>query len=316
MTKLATPEPEIPRDRWGRPLVTPPEGGDTVPYNRCTTYVDVLEDKYNLQKWMQRMVATGLSQRPDLVLSTSANTGDKRQLDKICEDAREAASGSAAATTGTALHALTERIDRGDKLGTVPDEYAGDLDAYKAATADLTMEHIEKFCVLDSLKIGGTPDRVVKVGGKRYIADIKTGSITYGIGKIAMQLAVYSRSKTYHPTSGERDEHRAEINRGIIIHLPAATGRCDLHWVDLLKGWEGVKLAKYVHAWRKHSFDHFTQPYNTTGLDLVGLIAMCSDRASIEALWQAHESEWTDDATAAAKSKLAEIETPSPATAA
>jgi hypothetical protein len=37
----------------------------------------------------------------------------------------------------------------------------------------------------------------VEYGGKRYIADLKTGSIEWGTLKIAAQLAVYARSHTY-----------------------------------------------------------------------------------------------------------------------
>ena len=58
-TTLATPElvgpgKHVQRDRWGRPLITPPRGGKPVPYTRCTTYVDVLESTWNLMAWKQR----------------------------------------------------------------------------------------------------------------------------------------------------------------------------------------------------------------------------------------------------------------------
>ena len=33
----------------------------------------------------------------------------------------------------------------------------------------------------DDLKIGGTPDRIVEMDGEKYIADIKTGSIDFGV---------------------------------------------------------------------------------------------------------------------------------------
>jgi hypothetical protein len=131
-----------------RPLVVPAGGGKPVAYTRCTTYIDCIEDKFNLQKWMQRMTALGLASRPDLLLSVQAHRDDKGKLDKICEDAKEAAAANAAATTGTALHALTELIDRGEDLPSCPRDVA-DLEAYRAATADLKAVHIEQFCVQD-----------------------------------------------------------------------------------------------------------------------------------------------------------------------
>ena len=42
------PHTDIPRDHWNRPLVVPPGGGNPVPYTRCTTFIDPLEDQYNL----------------------------------------------------------------------------------------------------------------------------------------------------------------------------------------------------------------------------------------------------------------------------
>ncbi|KQP24317.1 hypothetical protein [Aeromicrobium sp. Leaf272] len=176
---ITTPSPDIDRDRYGRPLITPPEGGKPTAYTRCTTFVDCLEDKFTLQKWQQRMVATGLANRADLLLAVSAAGDDKRKLDSICADAREAAGASGAATTGTALQALTELIDRGQPLPALPEAARADLEAYAAATAHLTATHIEQFTVVDKLKVGGTADRVVQVNGVSYMADIKTDSIEW-----------------------------------------------------------------------------------------------------------------------------------------
>jgi hypothetical protein len=248
--ELVSVAPQIPRDRWQRPLVIPRGGGAPVAYTRCTTYVGVLEDTYNLARWQQRMVALGLASRPDLLLAVSAHRDDKAQLNRICSDAQEAAAAHAAATTGTALHALTDHMDRGIPVGVIPEAYQADLAAYEKATADLIPVEIEAFTVLDALQIGGTPDRVVEYRGARYIADVKTGSIQYGMGKIAMQLAVYSRSSLYDHVTGERSGLRVDQNNAVVIHLPAGEGRCELHWVNIAAGWEAVKLATSVRAWR------------------------------------------------------------------
>jgi hypothetical protein len=310
---IVTPPPAIQRDRYGRPMVIGPNGGKPVAYTRCTTYIDVLEDKYNLQKWMQRMVALGLSSRPDLLLSVSAHADDKRQLDKICEDAREAAAASAAATTGTALHALTELVDRGQELPVLPDSAKADLEAYRAATADLKATHIEQFCVLDPLQIGGTPDRVVSYKGQRYIADIKTGSIEYGVLKIAMQLAIYARSHTYDIATGERGSHDADLTKGLVIHLPAGEARCELHWVDLIEGWNAVTVARQVREKRKLKFTDLATPF--AGLEaavpvtdaLVDRIRACATADAVRALWAENASVWTDDLSEVARAHIASL---------
>ncbi len=251
MTTLTTPRNMIKRDRWGRPLVTPPDGGKPVPYTRATTLASTLEDTYNLSRWQQRMVAIGLADRPDLLLAVTAHRNDRDELNKLCEQALEAAKGTAAATTGTALHALTEQLDRGEELPTVPPDAEADLAAYTEAMRGIDILEVERFVVLDDIKVAGTYDRLVDIGGIRTVADIKTGTIEWGLPKIAMQLAIYSRGVPYNPNDGTRSEPlNVDQRNGLIIHLPAGSGTCTLHWVDLHRGWEAVKLALQVREWR------------------------------------------------------------------
>lgn len=243
----------IPRDHYNRPLVTPPDGGKPKAYTRCTTYVDVLEDKFNLQQWELRQVALGLADRPDLLLSVSAHRDDKRSLNQITKQAKEAAKSSASATTGTATHMLCERVDRDQPLGIVPSGALADVDEYRRLTAGMEHRHIEEFTVNDQLQIGGTPDRVSLFAGEYYIVDIKTGKdIAWGACKIAMQLAVYAHSVIYYPATGERRPYEFELNTewGIIIHLPAGQANGSLHYVNIADGWKAVQTAGEVRLWR------------------------------------------------------------------
>ena len=121
MTATGTVESQVRRDRYGKPYIIPPDGGKPTPYARWSNYGDVLEDRFNLERWKVRQSAIGLADRPDLLLAVTAHRGDKRKLDGICDEALEAAKSSAAATTGTALHALTEVVDRGEPLPVLPD---------------------------------------------------------------------------------------------------------------------------------------------------------------------------------------------------
>lgn len=331
---FTTPPPEVPRDGYGRPLVIPPTGGKPVPYTRCTTFVGAIEDTYTLGLWQQRMVALGLADRPDLLMAVVAHRDQKGRLNAICKDAQEAAKAHAAATTGTALHALTERIDRGLTLGVIPEAYQADLDAYVRATARLKPVMIEQFCVQDPLKVGGTPDRVVEYKGKRYIADLKTGTLTFGFVKIAAQLAVYARSRPYNVETGERTAHGAEVDRGIIIHAPAGSGTCTLYWVDLLAGWEAVKVSKAVREKRAlklgavvHDFDAdwtpslgaakpaaAEEPGVTTAFavtpaepeppTLAQQIDLCRNTDELRALWTANTAVWTPEHTELATARM------------
>jgi hypothetical protein len=253
MTTTELQNVEIPRDRYGRPMVLPANGTRRVAYRRATTFVGCLEDTYNLMAWKTRQVAYGMGQRKDLVLAAAAaDPDDKRKLNEIAEKATEHAMASASATTGTALHALTERVDRGRELGFVPTEYQADIAAYQDATAGIEWLGVETFRVHDEWKVAGTADRLGRdKHGRLRIYDIKTGSIGFP-HKMAMQLAMYARSTPYDIASDKRGIHEdgLDLSHGVIIHLPAGEGRCDLYEIDIAKGWGACLLAKKVWDWR------------------------------------------------------------------
>jgi hypothetical protein len=313
MTSTVTqPAPQVERDRYQRPLIIPPGGGKKIPYRRVTTYIDVLSDRYLLELSKQRKVAHGLAMRPDLVLKAASAAGDKKLLNEVAKAASEAAGASQAATVGTALHAITEQIDRGEDA-LIPPSAQADIDAYRKATAHLKIKMIEVFVVHDDLKVGGTFDRVVELDGTNYVADIKTGSIDWDPGKIEMQLAMYARGQVYDPRTGERTPLDVDTTRGLVIHLPAGSGQCTLPWADLTIGWAGVQIAKDVWDWRGLSGHLQAEP---PGLDLFAVIAGAPDRPCLESLYQEHSAVWTDIHTAAAKRRLLNLESSSPAPAA
>lgn len=307
MTTVTQPAAVVPRDRYGRPGVKHPDTGRLIYYRRCTTFIDVLEDRWALEAWKQRMVAIGLATRPDLLLKAAAANGDKAQLNQVIDAAREAGGATQAATTGSAVHAITEQLDRGqDPI--IPPAAQPDIDAYKQATAHLRMAEIEVFVVHDQFQVGGTFDRVVELDGRRYVADIKTGNIDYGQSKIAMQLAVYANSDHYDPATGARTPLDVDKARGLVIHLPAGAGECTLHWADLDSGLEGMYLAAEVWDWRRRTgLLEATPP----GPDLLPAIAAAPDRDALVALWAANQHRWDQQAQAATEARLRAIQTPS-----
>lgn len=307
---LKTIPAEVERDRWGRPYVVPPGATKPTSYQRCTTFIDVIESTFNLSQWQQRKVAEGLAQRPDLVLAAAVAGEDKAKLNKIVADAKEAAKAHTAATTGTALHELTEMYDRGQGLPAgLSAATQADVDAYIAATAGLKMIAVEQFLVWDAAKVAGTCDRIVTIDGKRYIADLKTGSIEYGALKISMQLSVYARSTTYDVKTHERKITGVDTARGLVIHLPAGSGQCEVHWVDLAPGNAAVATAQAIHRHRKVKAKDLYAPYAAAGAadPVLEAIAAAPSPDACRALWAQHEAAWTDAHTAAAKQRLAEL---------
>lgn len=251
-------EASIARDRWERPLIIPPGEGDPVAYRRASTVAEVIEDHYGLEQWRLRLTAEGLAQRPDLV--QSIHTASRKEVGAIVDEAIEQAGGSVAARNGTTMHQLTDLLDQGKDLPSgLPANIVAMLEAYEEATKHLTVLDAERFVVQDKIKVAGTYDRRVydeKTGGI-YIGDLKTGqSLEHLRLKAPAQVAVYA-SGVHYDLDGEREPHRADKDRGLLIHLPwtdnPAEAYCELRWMDLRIGRKLILEAFRVERLRKLS---------------------------------------------------------------
>jgi hypothetical protein len=280
----AAPRPELDweRDWQGRPRILPDPTWtpDTAPpgwvqdgkvlesreYTRVTTHAEALQDSSALTRWKMRRAVLGMGRRPDYVVTAASLTAEDRDrdaLDDLAEKALEA-SGPNAADVGTALHAFTDRIDRGEELGHVPEEYRPTLDAYTRAVSHLRFVEWECRTVCDELEAAGTPDRLGfcdipdpdGVTDALRIIDTKTGRVDYSAGKFSTQLGIYRRSRKYHPGTGERTSweqlHGAPVSRwGLVVHVPAGAGTAELLWIDLEHGDHGAEVAQQVRRWRQ-----------------------------------------------------------------
>jgi hypothetical protein len=255
-------------------------------WTRATTIANTLEDRYGLENWAKRNVVLGIAARPDLyALAASCKPDDKKQLSDIVRDAEEAAQASSGRNLGSALHKITARIDTGEELD-VPKAWRPDVDAYLNTLADNSVkilpEYVERVVVASKPRIAGTFDRLISYEGTTYVADLKTGAnaIEYGVTDIAVQLAIYANADhlwkgTAEEADRNRDHHGRYLlpdpletpdayesmpavnkERAVIIHLPVEQARCDLYWVDIAAGVEGVKTALWVRDWRKREL-HF-----------------------------------------------------------
>jgi hypothetical protein len=153
---------------------------------------------------------------------------------------------------GTALHRLTELIDTGKPTGPIPDELVADVKSYRAATANMRMLSVETFVVIDELQVAGTFDRLVEFEGSRMIMDLKSGSsLDYGVGKFALQLALYSMGVIYDPATGGRTPLDVDPDWAILVHTPVGHGKTDVYFLDIAAGREAIEHAAWVRSWRK-----------------------------------------------------------------
>ena len=245
------PTIDIPRDRYGRPMIEPVDGGKPIPYTRMSTLAKALDDKTALTKWKQRQTIIGLAARPDLVQVAQSVKGDDRKLDEIAETAMVAAESERAANLGTALHALSEQVDAGADIESLPEWARADMAAYRAALTGIEIIAMEMFVVVDEIQAAGTFDRLVRLpDGRIVVADLKTGKHEprYPMG-VTQQIAGYSRGHLYDPEK-HRIGHLPTLgisqDVGLLIHAPAGTGTCDLYLLDLHVGWDLVRVSLAV----------------------------------------------------------------------
>ena len=249
---------DIPRDRWGRPLIVPTDGGDPVPYTRVSTLSSAVTDQSSLKKWYGRTVAAGMAKRPDLIAMAAVAGDDWKVLNDVAESAAEAAGAYSAASMGTALHVATEAADNGIEMSDLPAAVVADLAAYREATRNLTVIDTEQFVVVDELAAAGTYDRLVALpDGRVVIADLKTGREPekYALAT-AIQVAAYAAGQRYNPTTGARVPIHPDLDPtvGLLIAMPAGTAKCRLFLLDAATGWRAAQHAvtvRKIRSWKK-----------------------------------------------------------------
>jgi len=238
---------ETRRDRWGRYLVVPPDGGKPVGYTRATTIAKTLDDTSALMSWGERMTAIGLAQRPDLLAQVDDLRDDNKALNKLCEKAKEAGGATVRRDLGTALHSILER-------SWVDPDYvppAGHVDDVTAVHRQLELAGLEpvdgmheRIVVNDTFRVAGTFDLLLRerATGQLLIADIKTGSsVQYGAVGFAIQLAIYATADALYRQGSEPDgsgDTRQPMpsvaqDRALIVHVQPGSGVCELHGLKL-----------------------------------------------------------------------------------
>lgn len=249
------------RDQWGRYILPDPTTGANRSWVRATTVSGLLSDRYNLEKWANRMIILGLTKRPDLMaLAAASGPDDRRRLDDIAKHAKDAAASDSKANIGTAIHAATEALDRGEPVN-MPPPYDRDVQAYEDKLRGLSVTvvpgWIERIVLVPQLGEGvaGTLDRLVMCPDWDLprIADIKTGATVKFSGlDHAVQQAIYANATHYYDDQTEELVPCPPIDKtkALIIHLPAGTATCEIHELDITAGWAAAQTAAEVRGWR------------------------------------------------------------------
>jgi len=227
--------PGTPMDQHDRYLLPDPSGQreGLVPFTRASTVKARAQKGESLKDWNEKMLAKGLAVSPDLVALVASTPlgapGSHAILGEAVEQAKIRAGARASANLGSALHAFTEQIDKGeavaDVLERVPEALKADVQAYVdlLAREGLTPvpELVERIVVNTKLQTGvtwdGKPgtrkdaaagvaarfDRMYAwtdpTDGVTYLipGDLKTGknAVAYGSLETCVQEAIAARAQ-------------------------------------------------------------------------------------------------------------------------
>jgi hypothetical protein len=293
-TNIASDEVEevpgdIPRGRGQRPKIWKllPDGSESrdemVEMTRASSLGDALENKYLIHRWDMRNLAFALSRRPDLVLKLAAvpdieEKANKNEVHETVKVALDFAGGTAAATSGSAIHRLSERLDAGEDLSYLADRVLEALTVYRRLMSTLRIVASETFVVCDELGAAGTYDRVVELlndtevrwrdadgvervvilpAGTRLILDLKTNANAMYFGAVyACQEAVYGFGVPYTHEGGRGewpDGLAPSREWGLLLHLPIdSLEDAGFYWVDLTQGYNlAIQAAAHREAMKK-----------------------------------------------------------------
>ena len=262
------PVDDIPRDYTGRALIIPPPGYDgprrkdgLLAYSRASSFGKQLEDTYKLELWKLRQAVRGVELNRGLldriheVGDPDADPSRKQSLnavlDKVVEDAHEAAGSNVKSKLGTAIHYATELVDKGESLAELPPLLRERATAYWnfCRHAGIVPTSVEIFGVEDTYQVAGTWDRTGWWERKHKIVDVKTSSSMdfAGIG-FAVQLATYARMFVYDHATGARTPHAVmDLDEGIIVHVDRNQGGpVHLYRVDIAAGWRFATLVNEI----------------------------------------------------------------------
>lgn len=257
--ELGDEEPEgrdLPVKR-GRYAATHPVTGKPGTFMRATNLAKTLADTYHLDRWQLRVVAKGMAIRPDLCeLAHGMDvTDDKEDLQKIADQAREAAGANKGANMGTALHKHCERLDAGESIDALKLSAGSrrDVEAYRDFLTEKRIEILPYYCERPVFNTEtNTIGRIDKIGWDRElwplprIVDLKTQkTMDFGGLEISVQLAQYGYAQWMWIREEDRWVPMPELDKetATVIHLPVGKASPEDYEVPIDRGWRYAMLS-------------------------------------------------------------------------
>lgn len=139
----------------------------------------------------------------------ATNPGDRQRRSNFATEASRAyeQKRDTAAARGTEVHAIAERISRGE-TPEVPEELQGYVDAankFREEYPEMKFLYTESTVYNPEARTMGTTDAIVELEGKRYVLDYKTNKNADVKDSVGMQLAAAANAESIVYPDGRRD---------------------------------------------------------------------------------------------------------------
>lgn len=262
--------PDFRRVGKGVPMVLDPDSGKMVRKRRSSSAGKVLDDESNLTDWKLRTVLVGAAQLPEVLAMVSVldPEQDKKAIRDHVEECLQAGKGNARKVQGSAIHAMFDHVDLDHDWEPAPQfraavqAYVDLLDIYGLVPVDVEVQ-----CVCDAYGLAGSldrryrttrtlvaPDGTIIPIGSILVGDTKTGlKLEYAAGTYATQIAAYVDSVRYDVLTDVRTAFDPPNYHdwAVVVHSVPERDSCELYWVDVQQGRQGLSLAQQVWQWRR-----------------------------------------------------------------
>lgn len=181
-------------------------------YVSVTTIIKEGIPKPGLNKWFMKMLAElAAKNRKELALMNQMTAKEWLLEQRL-------SGGDEAALLGTRVHSLFEKEVEGKEVRPPTKAEQPYIDAFHQFRADHSPEFIETESTVFNRTYGyaGTMDAVVRIGGKCYVVDYKTGKKVWP--EAALQLAAYKHAEFIGRARGLEDELQT-CDGGLILHV-------------------------------------------------------------------------------------------------
>jgi hypothetical protein len=227
----------------------------------------IAADDFALQQWQQRMVAVGMTLRPELAERVAVDLTNREAIQRVVDDAHEAAKANAAADRGTQRHRVLELSLLGRHDQFVTDQQRADAEVLERTLDRYSLEpipeRVEQFVVWPQVPIVGRYDCCLIYKGGPAIFDLKSGesAVKYPHSTVT-QLALYayaprtSKAVTQRGDRWECDEWTTmpdglDLETGYVILVGDDDEVGTLYALDLTHGLEAAKWAMELVTWRR-----------------------------------------------------------------